>query len=225
MPAITSPGIYRITHKPSGATYVGGTKNIRRRWAEHRSMLGRGVHWVSKLQQLFDADGANSLSFVVIEELHDSSAVLEREQHWLDLWQPALNTWTTADSPVGAVLGPLSDAHKEKLAAAKRGIPLADWHRKLLADINRNKTPEHRANISAGKLGKRPSEATRAKMSKAKIGTKTSDEARRAISAALKGEPKSDAHRAALCKPKTPEARAAMSAARKKWWDARKSIT
>ena len=37
-------GVYQIVNLANGKRYVGSARKFRQRWAEHRSMLARGVH-------------------------------------------------------------------------------------------------------------------------------------------------------------------------------------
>lgn len=194
----STPAIYAITNLDTGKRYVGGTINLRRRWREHRSYLHRGIHWATLLQADWASLGPLRFAFEVLEHVQDHADVLVREQFWLDSSQHEYNLSPTAGSVAGSIKGPLSNAHKAKLSAAKKGKPLAAWHREFLAEIQRNRSPEWRRKISESKKGKKPSEETRAKMSAAKLGTKLSSETRAKQSAAALGKPKTAEHRAKL---------------------------
>ncbi len=58
-------GIYSIT-SPSGKNYIGSSKNIDRRWYEHKSDLRLGEHHSPALQHAFDKYGEARLLFNVV---------------------------------------------------------------------------------------------------------------------------------------------------------------
>jgi hypothetical protein len=85
----TRCGIYVIT-TPNASQYVGSSNKIERRWHEHRSTLRHGKHRSARLQAAWEKHGA-ALVFEVLEEC-TVDKLDEREQHWIDLLKPVLNT-------------------------------------------------------------------------------------------------------------------------------------
>ena len=57
--------VYRIIHQPTGATYVGKTKDWLVRLRQHRRALLNGVHSNAPLQALASRDG---LEWIIFEE-------------------------------------------------------------------------------------------------------------------------------------------------------------
>lgn len=76
-------GVYGISSF-DGRWYVGGSNNIRQRWAEHRSTLKHGKHHSQDLQAVFDLRGLDGVEIVVLEVVTDPSLLREREQHHMD---------------------------------------------------------------------------------------------------------------------------------------------
>jgi group I intron endonuclease len=197
-PAPTTGGVYAIIHNASRKRYIGSTTSFRRRWAEHKSALNRGIHRSPKLQAAWTKHGAVAFEFRVLEPVADRSAILAREQAWLDIAFPEYNWMRRAESPAGMKRGPLSAEHKAKLSTARKGKPLPPEQREALALLNRNRTPEHCANISKAKKGvPRAPEHIRA-AALARVGLKRSEEAKKKTAEALRGKPKSPEHRAAI---------------------------
>jgi predicted GIY-YIG superfamily endonuclease len=61
-------GIYGITCAPTGQVYIGSSRDIARRWWEHRHHLRLGRHYNSKLQAAWAEHGERAFRFVVIAE-------------------------------------------------------------------------------------------------------------------------------------------------------------
>lgn len=78
------PGVYCIRNKENGLAYVGSsTKAIRLRWWQHRNDWGKG-----KGNRHIRADwnqyGEDAFEFKVLENVLDLTAVIDREQYWID---------------------------------------------------------------------------------------------------------------------------------------------
>lgn len=84
---LARPGVYAILHTPSGSAYVGSTKNISRRWGDHRSALKSGRHTIKPLQHAWTTDGKSAFEFVVLEDVINLDNLLAREQAWMDQYQ------------------------------------------------------------------------------------------------------------------------------------------
>lgn len=70
-------GIYKITNNITGDFYIGGSKDIKMRWKDHKSP-SKWARWPGmKLYQAFIKYGLDQFKFEVIEE---TSMLKEREQ-------------------------------------------------------------------------------------------------------------------------------------------------
>jgi group I intron endonuclease len=195
----TSPGIYAIINLLDGKRYIGSAANIRRRWAEHRSHLSRGTHSSPKLQNAWNKHGEENFEFKIVEYVENKLELLSREQVWLDNAQPAYNYQKVAGrGNAGMKRGPLSEEHKAKLSAAKKGKPLPPEQREKLAALNKNKTPEWCRKISESKKGTVLSQEAKDNMRKAQLGRKHSQETIEKIRLAHTGKAKTEAHKKAL---------------------------
>jgi hypothetical protein len=81
MNEINNCGIYRITAS-DGSYYIGSSRNIKRRWSEHRWHLRDNSHWNPKLQEKYNAN-PEGLVFEIIEVTTETTTA-KREQVHLD---------------------------------------------------------------------------------------------------------------------------------------------
>lgn len=150
-------GIYKIEYV-DGRSYVGSAVKIGARWAEHKRQLRRGVHHSVKLQRAWDKYGADQFSFSVIEYVEDKSALIAREQHWIDALcaaQIGFNIAAVAGSCLGVKQRPETNAAR---AAKLMGHPVSAATREKLRQAHTGKTvsQETRRKISEAQRGKAP---------------------------------------------------------------------
>ena len=81
-------GVYKITNKITGDFYIGSSKNIKSRWARHKSPSNRSRHPNSKLYQDMVKYGLNNFKFEIIEE---TDSLKKREQYYIGLLNPSYN--------------------------------------------------------------------------------------------------------------------------------------
>lgn len=82
------PGIYSIWG--GNKYYIGSAKDIGRRWNEHLYSLRNKKHRNQKLQNFYNKYGEKSLAICIIEEC-DYTSLLDREQYYLDNFNPFFN--------------------------------------------------------------------------------------------------------------------------------------
>lgn len=80
-------GIYKITNLVNGKFYIGSSKEIENRWECHKRDLRNKSHINPKLQNAWSFYGEEKFEFSVVEEV-ENSLLLEREQHYFDIWKP-----------------------------------------------------------------------------------------------------------------------------------------
>lgn len=189
--------IYKITHTPSGRFYIGSAKNTKLRWARHERQLASGDHHSKYLQRLYNKYGKESLVFEIVEHC-EIDKLIEREQYYLDLLLPPLNSYKIAGSPKGfkhseETKRKQSERQKGRkvtfsqqgmaniLASAKKTKSVE--HRKKLSesaklrDISHLKTPEVIEKVALFHRGRKRSEETKQKISKSRKGKKLPEEA------------------------------------------------
>jgi len=78
-------GIYKIKNINTGKIYIGSSKDIETRWKEHKYKLKNNTHHSSKLQRSYNKTiDKDIFVFSVLEEVEDSSNLLEREQYYIN---------------------------------------------------------------------------------------------------------------------------------------------
>lgn len=172
-------GIYQITNQINGKRYVGSTRSLKKRRSRHFSALRRGEHHNRFLQRAFNKHGKAAFSFQVLEHT-DSESLIEREQHYLDIFSPEYNISPTAGTCLGCHSSPET---RQKISKALKGRPLSKEHRRnlSLALTGRHQGEQHRRKNSEAHKGIHPSEEARRKMSRARAGRRLSKEHKRRI--------------------------------------------
>lgn len=181
---LPSSGIYLIEHPATGRKYVGSSVQLPHRLGKHLNDLRAGRHHSQKLQRAWNKYGEPAFNFSLLEHVEDESALLVREQYWIDRLrcvERGYNVCPTAGSCRGREVTP---THREKLSAALRGRKRPPEHHAALTGVARSS--ETRAKISAAKKGKKLSPEVVAQ----RHGRPCSDETRAKMSAARKSKPR-----------------------------------
>ena len=88
---LQSYGVYVITSAAHPLrAYIGSTSvQFHRRWYEHKRQMRLGAHDNQALQSIWNKYGDCAFSFLILENLtgQDDSAVLDREQYWMDWYR------------------------------------------------------------------------------------------------------------------------------------------
>lgn len=71
----TKGGVYKITCTPLNKVYIGRSKNINQRKAEHFSDLRNNVHKCKEMQKDFNQYGENAFTFSIAEECDEEKAI------------------------------------------------------------------------------------------------------------------------------------------------------
>ena len=67
-------GVYAIKCHSNNKYYVGSSKNIKQRWANHRSMLERGTHVNVDMQNDYDKFGSSQFEYILLVECSEAEA-------------------------------------------------------------------------------------------------------------------------------------------------------
>lgn len=164
-------GIYAITNTFNGKVYVGSAVNIASRWREHLSQLKRGIHHSTRLQAAWNKYGEDAFVFSVLEEVQERTALIEKENKWLESTGAAdrangYNICVTAGSQLGMKH---SEAARKRISAVHKGRKKSPAHQEAINKALRGRTlsAEHRQKISTNQTGRTASEQTRQKMREA----------------------------------------------------------
>ena len=151
-----------IRCKINGKSYVGQSKNISRRWKQHRWELNGGYHANKGLQDDWNAYGEDNFEFKVIqkcnkENLDDLEIIHIKE----------LNTFENG-------------YNETKGGKGSKGIMVSEETKRRISEANKGK--------EGFWIGKNLSEEHKNKLKEYRIGTKQSEETKNKISEATKGE-------------------------------------
>ena len=197
------PGIYKITNLITNHCYIGSSIDVSRRVKAHIYYLSLDKHQNTYLQRSYNKHGKDSFEFTVLEYTTED-ALLEREQFYIDNFNPRYNILRIAGSPKGFVH---SEKAKAKMSSKRKEFLQTpkgkEAHAKAVEaakvwDDNRRKK---QSIISSGRKqsqetiekrvsqfrGQKRTEEQKEKMRKAAVGRKVSDEARAKMSESRKG--------------------------------------
>lgn len=97
-----SSGIYQIRNLVNNHIYIGSTTNFSRRQSLHFSKLKNYTHHSKYLQNAYNKYGEDNFVFEIIEYC-DPEYLIEREQWYIDNYQPKYNINPTAGSSFGVI--------------------------------------------------------------------------------------------------------------------------
>lgn len=144
-------GVYTITCTANGKIYVGSSRDITRRWKEHRKELQSDQHFNLYIQRSWHKYGAENFEFRVIEPV-SSDRLIEREQYWIDYYDATsrskgFNLRAKARSNLGTKF---SSESRARMSAAMRKRALdPEFQVKMSAAMQkRAHDPEYRARMS-----------------------------------------------------------------------------
>lgn len=183
-------GCYVITHRLTGGFYIGSTRHLEGRWADHRSRIKAGTHCNRNIRALGTNPADFCFDILIICAPEDRQMY---EARLLDRWagRPGfMNELLGANAP--------TESTRAKIVAATVGAKNHFY--------GKRHSPESIAKQRAAKLGKKHSLEAKAKMSASRSGGRSwrcgkplDPQTRAKISAALMGRKASPETRAKMC--------------------------
>ena len=85
-------GIYKITNTITGDFYIGSSKNVKNRWAEHKCKSTWNEQPNNQMYIDMQKYGIDKFEFEVIEEVEESF-LKEKEQQFIEKLQPTYNNY------------------------------------------------------------------------------------------------------------------------------------
>jgi group I intron endonuclease len=181
-------GVYCITHVPSGLVYIGSSRNIHARWACHQSDMRNGKCRSRRLQKAYNRSGFSAFTISILESVPGFTKTQECQDQLIELEQVWIDKINPCRPSIGFNISP----------AASGGSGASP-------------PPEARARMAASHRGHKHTAETLAKMSvvqKLRFAEKVWTQAEKTEWAASLNLRKG---------PVTPETRAKLSAASKRW--------
>lgn len=143
--------VYRIWDTESGQSYIGSTKDFRKRIAGHRYKLKYGRHHAPRLQGAWEKR-KDKFVFQILEMVNYSEELCLREQWWMELFQSYIpkigyNESHYAGMPYGPRL-PLHVKQRISRQSAKRKASPETRRRMSESMLGKKNTKRHNLNIS-----------------------------------------------------------------------------
>jgi group I intron endonuclease len=168
-------GVYKITHIASGKSYIGISKNIERRWIQHKSWANTGKR-KSAIYAAFQKYGIDAFSWQIIEQCQPDQLEI-REQHWIAVFDTFRNGYNLTAG--GEYNKELSEESRKRMSEAHKGRKQSE---ELIAKRVQKTSGENHY-----RFGKTCSDETRRKISEKLTGLKQSDETKAKRSKSLTG--------------------------------------
>src|SRR3954454_13294077 len=146
--------IYKATNKTNGKAYIGQTTTLlENRISAHMREARHGKRSKSAFHNALLKYGLDNFLVEAIEGSDTIEKLNERERYWI----ATLNTICPNGYNIepGGRYFPMSEATKAKL----RGRKVSDETRRLLSQINSNRSPEWKKKLSESAMGRTPNES------------------------------------------------------------------
>lgn len=187
-PIEKAPGVYMILCMPTGKAYIGHSKNVYRRFRQHRSELNKQSHDNQYLQAAWNKYGQSMFNFLCIKNCKIED-LAELEEYYLNQLDIELRF------NLGQVLSiPISEQTKNKMSNSRKGKkPSKETIEKIRKrNIGRKHTEEDKLKMRLAHLGKSLSEETKKKLSEVHKGRPKSPEHVRKVADANRGRKKTE---------------------------------
>lgn len=147
-------GIYKIENKINGHCYIGSSKNIKKRWYEHKRRLRNGKHHSIVLQRAWIKYGEDNFNFELLCNCLENK-LLVKEQEYFDKLNPEYVILKVAGRFTGyqhteetkkiirekrskqVII--MTKERRNNISKSKKDIPLSDNHKKALSKSHKGK--------------------------------------------------------------------------------------
>lgn len=173
-------GVYKITHIGSGKSYIGISKNIHRRWIQHKSWVNTKSRR-SAIYAAMQKYGIDAFSWQVIEQC-DADSLEDRERHWIAVFDTFKNGYNLTAG--GEYNKEYSAETRKRMSEAQKGKKQSKEtiEKRVVKGENhwnygKPRDEATREKISKSLTGRKQDPAVSAKISKSNTGKKMSPEA------------------------------------------------
>jgi group I intron endonuclease len=127
--SIKKSGIYRITNKINNKIYIGSAYNLSNRFSTHKYSLKNNKHKNPHLQSAWNLYGEKEFIFEILEIVEDKTKIIEREQYYLDLYNPCDNSigYNIAKKAGNTAGIKASEATRKKQSESAKKRPKYKW--------------------------------------------------------------------------------------------------
>ena len=149
-------GIYMIRNKENGKVYIGQSRDISRRWQDHRYLLSHNLHDNGHLQNAYNKY-PGAFEFIVLLECPEEQLNIA-EETLIEFFMGCDKNYgyNIERKPRGA--GKHSEETLKKISVARMGHPVSDETRKLLSDalLGRPLSDETKQKMSESSARRKP---------------------------------------------------------------------
>jgi group I intron endonuclease len=148
-------GVYKITNIVNDKCYIGSSKNIKKRWYEHKRRLRKGIHHSQYLQKSFNKYGENNFVFEMLDYC-EPDELLVIEQQYFDEIKPEYIILKIAGRVDGYRHTEETKARLREISKNQKRKPCSDETKIKISEANKGKifTDEHKEKLSKAHLGK-----------------------------------------------------------------------
>lgn len=185
-------GVYRIVCYKNGDYYYGSSKNILRRWGQHKRRLRVNEHVNNRLQSVWNKYGELSFRLELIELVPEENLQVTETKYLTEHFgnPHCMNLTMDANAPMRNIKrGSPSKDTREKISKTLTGRKIEPCVREKISNTLTQyvKTDIHKRNLSLANTGKSHSIESRQKISLAKKGTIHTKETKEKMSKSHKG--------------------------------------
>lgn len=162
-------GVYEIVNLVNGKRYIGSSKNIFKRFCEHKKALLKNKHHSIALQRAWNKYGESNFQFNVILFCSVENN-LRKEQEIIDALCPEYNIAKNTKAPMLGRNHSQETISKMKLVHTGMTYSLETKKKISRNNLGKKLSNETKIKISEAHKGLKPSKETRERMSVSKIG-------------------------------------------------------
>jgi group I intron endonuclease len=128
--------IYRITHVPSGRSYVGKSTNVKVRWHNIKAGLNYSAYRNKQMQEDWTRDGESAFKWEILEEFDpkDANAACERERQLIEVGPLSYNKLRQFGKP-----SLWTPERRSEHGAKYRGRTVSEETRKRMGEAQRRR--------------------------------------------------------------------------------------
>ena len=105
-------GIYKITNAITGDFYIGSSKNVKRRWADHKCPSRWKIQPNNPMYLDMQKYGTNKFVFEILTEVEEDS-LKEKEQQFIQTLKPSYNNRNANGCDIERIKKSRRKSHKE----------------------------------------------------------------------------------------------------------------
>jgi len=193
---VRQSGIYKITNKINGKSYIGKTVDLHKRIVTHLWRLENGTHPNPHLQRAFDKYGKNRFVFEVLERCREED-LSDKEMFFINKYNSFGNGYNLTAGGDGAAGRKLKEETKTRISQANKGRKRTKEQREKISEAGKKlwSNPKYREKMmkrpkptSVWNKGRRHTEEEKKHLSEKLKGRRITEEHKKKLHELYKGE-------------------------------------